>query len=40
MKVFKEYGYITNINNYNCKYLVGVKECNEKTLEDNGFEIV
>jgi len=40
MKVFKEYGFITNVNNYNCKYLVDVKECNEKTLEDNGFEIV
>ena len=40
MKIFKENGYITNVNNYNCKYLVGVKECTEKTLEDNGFELV
>ena len=39
MKNFEQYGYITNESNHNCKYLVGVKECNKKTLENNGFEI-
>ena len=39
MKNFEEYGFITNESNYNCKYLVDVKECTKKTLENNGFEI-
>jgi TRAP-type uncharacterized transport system substrate-binding protein len=39
LRIFKEFGYITNENNDNCKYLVGVKECNKKTLENNGFNI-
>lgn len=39
MKNFEKYGYITNESNHNCKYLVGVKECTKKTLENNGFEI-
>ena len=40
LKVFREKGYITNINNDNCKYFVGVKECTDKVLEDNGMEII
>ena len=40
MKNFEKYGFITNENNDNCKYLVDVKECTRKTLENNGFEIV
>ena len=39
MKNFEKYGYITNESNPNCKYLVGVKECTKKTLENNGLEI-
>ena len=34
---FRDYGYITSIDNQNCKYLVGVKECNEKNLKDNNL---
>ena len=34
---FNENGYITNEDNYDCKYLVGVKACNEKNLANNIF---
>jgi hypothetical protein len=40
MKNFEKYGYITNESNPNCKYLVGVKECTKKTLENNGLDIL
>ena len=34
---FKKYGYISNIDNDNCKYLVGKMECNEENLANNNF---
>ena len=34
---FKKYGYISNIDNENCKYLVGKMECNEENLANNNF---
>jgi hypothetical protein len=34
---YYEKGYFTNINNDNCKYLVGKMECNEKTLKNNNL---
>ena len=34
---FKKYGYISTINNENCKYFVGIMECNDKNLRDNNF---
>ena len=37
LKVFREYGYITNINSNNCKFFVGKKECTEKLLENTGL---
>ena len=37
IKYFKDYSYITNIDNDNCKYLVGKMECTEKTLKDNNL---
>lgn len=37
LNFFRDYGYITSIDNQNCKYLVGVKECNEKNLKDNNL---
>lgn len=37
LKVFKEYGYITNEESYNCRYFMGKKECTKKVLEDNGL---
>ena len=37
LNFFRDYGYISNIDNINCKYLVGVKECNEKTLKENNL---
>ena len=37
LKIFEKYGYITNNSNPNCKLLVGVKECTNKTLENNGL---
>lgn len=37
LKDFRKKGYITNINSNNCKYFVGVKECTEKVLENNGM---
>lgn len=40
LNVFREKGYITNLNNDNCKYFVGIKECTDKVLEDNGMEII
>jgi len=39
LRNFAKFGYITNENNNNCQFLVGIKECNKKTLEDNGFNI-
>ena len=32
-----EKGYISYIDNDNCKYLVGVTECNEKNLKANNL---
>jgi hypothetical protein len=37
LKYMKEYGYITNINNVNCPYLIGVDKCTKKTLENNNL---
>lgn len=37
IKIFEKYGYISNNDNQNCQYLVGVEQCNKKTLENNGF---
>ena len=37
LNFFKDFGYITSIDNANCKYLIGVKECNEKNLKDNNL---
>ena len=37
LEYFNEKGYITNEDNYDCKYLVGVKACNEKNLANNIF---
>jgi len=37
IKIFEKYGYISNNDNPNCQYLVGVEQCNKKTLENNGF---
>lgn len=37
IQYFKDYSYITNIDNNNCKYLVGVTECTEKTLKENNL---
>lgn len=34
---FIERGYITLEDNESCKYLVGIEECNKKSLEKNGF---
>ena len=34
---YHEKGYFTNIDNDNCKYLVGKMECTEKTLKDNNL---
>jgi hypothetical protein len=39
LRNFAKFGYITNVNNDNCQFLTGVKECTQKTLEDNGLEI-
>jgi hypothetical protein len=36
-KFYKEKGFITDNPNPNCKYLVGVMECNEQNLEDNNL---
>lgn len=36
-KFYREKGFITNEPNENCKYLIGVKECTKKTLEDNNL---
>ncbi len=36
-KFYVEKGYITNNPNPNCKYLVGVMECTDKTLADNNL---
>ncbi len=36
-KYYFNNGYMSNNANPNCKYLVGVMECNDKTLADNGF---
>jgi TRAP-type uncharacterized transport system substrate-binding protein len=37
LKYFKDYGYISNIDNDNCRFLIGRMECNEKTLKDNNL---
>ena len=39
IKLFEKYGYISNNDNPNCQYLVGVENCNKKTLQNNGFLI-
>jgi len=36
-KYYHEKGYFTNVDNDNCKYLVGKLECSEKTLKDNNL---
>ncbi len=36
-KFFKEKGFISEIDNENCKYFVGVEECTKEVLENNGF---
>lgn len=38
LKSFRNYGYITNIDSYNCKYFVGKKECNREILNNNGLD--
>ena len=37
IKYYYDKGYFTNTDNDSCKYFVGVKKCNEKTLLNNGF---
>jgi hypothetical protein len=37
LNFFKDYGYISTIDNKNCKYLVGVKKCNEENLKENNL---
>ena len=37
VKLFGDYGFRTFEDNENCKYFVGKRPCNKKTLEDNGF---
>lgn len=37
IKIFEKYGYISNNDNPNCQFLVGVKKCDKKSLENNGF---
>lgn len=37
LRFFRDYGFISNIDNDNCKYLVGVKECNQTNLQDNNL---
>ena len=37
IKLFEKYGYISNDDNPNCQYLVGVKKCDKKSLQNNGF---
>lgn len=37
VKYYYDNGYFTNTNNELCKYFVGVKKCDEKTLLNNGF---
>lgn len=34
---FKKFGYISNIDNENCKYFVGKMECNDTNLRNNNF---
>ncbi len=34
---YYDYGFLTNTDNENCKYLVGKMPCNETTLKANGF---
>ena len=37
LKVFREYGYITNVDSKNCKFFIGKKECTNELLENNGL---
>lgn len=37
IKIFEKYGYISNDDNPNCQFLVGVKKCDKKSLQNNGF---
>lgn len=37
LKLFRKYGYITNVDSPNCKYFVGKKECTPKLLHNNGL---
>lgn len=36
-RFYEEKGFITNNPNPNCRYMVGVMKCDEKSLKDNGF---
>jgi hypothetical protein len=37
LEYFNDIGLITNIDNDNCKYLIGKMSCNEKNLKDNNL---
>ena len=37
LEYYYDNGYITYEDNYNCKYLVGVKKCDKENLENNIF---
>lgn len=37
IKIFEKYGYISNNDNPNCQYLVGVENCDKISLQNNGF---
>ena len=39
LKFLKEYGYITNTDNDNCKLLVGKMECNDENLKNNNLHL-
>ena len=39
LKFLKETGYITNIDNNNCKLLVGKMECNDENLRNNNLHL-
>lgn len=39
LKFLKEYGYITNTDNNNCKLLVGKMECNDENLKNNNLHL-
>lgn len=37
IQLLEKYGYVSNDDNPNCQYLVGVKKCDKKSLQNNGF---